>query len=326
MDKRICILALTFVIFAFGHPTYAQRTGKVWRIGTLLHGSPANRGHYLEWYRQGFKELGYVEGRNYVFVSRWSRGERKRLPALARELVHAGVDLIMVNGGTPTRAAAKATKKIPIVVGSAGGLGTWGLVETLAKPGGNVTGSTSFDPGLEGKRLQLLREVFPSARRVGFLFFPSKRARDELKRSENAAGILKMKIQPLPVRTLGEIEAGIQSITNEIADSLIMNSNSVVFSNRRRVAELVIEQKLPAICARELMAETGCLLTYVADRALMNRRAAVFVDKIFKGANPGNLPVERPTRYKLIVNLKVAMALGVKVPPSILLRATDLIE
>ena len=326
MGKKITILAVAFAILAFSQPTYAQNAGKVWRIGTLLHGSPATHGHYLQWYRQGFKELGYVEGRNYVFVSRWAMGKRKRLPALANELVVAKVDVIIVSGGTPTRSAAKATKNIPIVVGSAGGLGTWGLVATLARPSGNVTGSTAFDPGLEGKRLELLRQAAPGTRRVAFLYFPGKRGRGELKRTETAAGLLGVQIQPVPVRTLGEIEAGFRSMTRERADALVMNSNSIVYFNRRRVAELVTARKLPAICARQKIAKTGCLMAYVPDRSLMNRRAAVFVDKIFRGANPGDLPVERPTKYKLIVNLELAKALGITISPSILLRATEVIE
>ncbi len=296
------------------------------RIGTLLSGSPASHGHYLQWYRQGFKDIGYVEGRDYVFVSRWAGNQRKRLPALAKELVAAKVDLIIASGGTATRSAAKATKKIPIVVGSAGGLGTWGLVATLARPGGNVTGSTAFDPGLEGKRLDLLREAAPSAKRVAFLFFPGKRGLRELKRSENAAGLLGVKIQSFPVRTLDEIEASFRSMKREGVDALVINSSIINYSNRRRIAELVTVRKLPAICARQKIAKTGCLMAYVPDRSLMNRRAAIFAGKILKGADPGQLPVERPTRYKLIVNLKLARAIGITVPRAILLRADKVIE
>ncbi len=326
MTRRLLYFAAIALLLMTPWAVEAQNLEKIWRIGTLHHGSPDNRGHYLEWYRQGFKELGYVEGRNYVFVSRWSKGQRKRLPALAKELVRAEVDVILVNGGTPTRAAAKATKTIPIIVGSASGLGTWGLVASLARPGGNVTGSTAFDPGLEGKRLELIMEAVPDVRRVAFMFGSYKRGRDELKRSETAAGVLGIKIQPLPVRTLEEIKAGFRSMAREKADALIMNSNAIVFSNRRRIAGLVAAQKLPAICARGKIAKTGCLMTYVADWSLMNRRAAVFVDRILRGANPGDLPIERPTKYKLIVNLGLAKALGITLPPSILLRADEVIE
>ncbi|MCZ6449081.1 MAG: ABC transporter substrate-binding protein [Alphaproteobacteria bacterium] len=326
MGKKITILAIAFAIVGLTQPAYPQKPGKVWRIGTLFNGSPATHGHYLEWYRQGLKELGYMEGRDYVFFSRWARGKQKVLPALAKELVAAKVDVIMVSGGTPTRSAANATKKIPIVVGSASGLGTWGLVATLARPGGNVTGSTAFDPGLEGKRLELLRQAAPGARRIAFMFSPKKRGKGELKRIENAAGVLGIIIQPLPVRNLGEIEAGFRSMTRERTDALVMNSNSIVNFNRKRVAELVTARKLPAICARQKIAKTGCLMAYAPDRSFMNRSAAAFVDKILKGANPGDLPVQRPTRYNLIVNLKLAKALGFTVPPSILLRATEVIE
>ena len=326
MTAHVLRIAVTGFLLLAPFAAQAQQAGKIWRIGTLMNGSPATHGHNLEWYRQGFNELGYVEGRNYVFVSRWAMGQRKRLPGLAKELVAANVDVIMVSGGSPARAAAKATKKIPIVVGSASGLGTWGLVATLARPGGNVTGSTAFDPGLEGKRLELLRQAAPGVRRVAFLFFPDKRIRKELKRTETAARSLGVKIIPFPVRSLGDIEDAFVSIVNARIDALIVPSSAIVYFNRKRVAELVTARKMPAICARQKIAKTGCLIAYVPDRSFMNRRAAFFVDKILKGANPGDLPVERPTKYKLIVNLKLARAFGITVPPSILLRATEVIE
>ena len=319
------ILAAAFLALA-PMAAGAQQAEKVWRIGTLMNGSPATSGHHLEWYRQGLHDLGYVEGRNFVFVSRWAMGKRKRLPALAKELVEAKVDLILVSGGAPVRSAAKATKTIPIVVGSASGLGTWGFVATLARPGGNVTGSTAFDPGLDGKRLGLLREAVPGARRVAFLFFPNRLKRKELKRTETAARTLGVKIQPLPVRSLGDIEGAFQAMAKERPDALIIPSANITNFNRKRIAELVIAHKLPTICAQPKIARIGCIIAYVPDRALMHRRAAIFLDKIFKGANPGDLPVERPTKYKLIVNLKLAKAIGITIPPSILLRATEVIE
>ncbi len=318
-------IAAAFLILA-PWTAHAQQAEKVWRIGTLLSGSPATHGHYVDWFRQGLGDLGYVEGRNYVFVSRWAMGKRKRMPALAKELVEAKVDLILVSGGTATRAAAKATRTIPIVVGSASGLGTWGLVASLAKPGGNVTGSTAIGPELSGKRLELLREAVPGARRVAYLLFPGKRSLKELKRTETAAQSLGVKIKPFPVKTLGDIEGAFAMMTKERPDALVIASSTILYFNRKRVAELVTAQKIPAVCARQKIANTGCLMAYVPDRSRMNRRAAVFVDKIFKGANPGDLPVERPTKFELIINLKTAKALGITVPPSIMLRATEVIE
>lgn len=326
MQKTIGVLTVACSILAVPQLTLAQEKEKVWRIGTLLNGSPADRGFYLEWWRQGLQNLGYREGRNYVFVSRWSRGNRKRFPALAKELVDARVDVILVAGNPPLRAAANATKKIPIVVGSATGLGTWGFVASLAKPGGNVTGSTAFDPGLEGKRLQLIREISPGARRVGLLFLPTKRGKAELRRSQNAAGPLGMEIQPFSVKSPEQLESQFRSMKRELTDALIMNSNHVVTDNKKRLGELVKAQKLPTICGIELLTKAACVLTYVADWSLMNHRATIFVDKIFKGANPGDLPVQRPTKYKLIVNQKLAKALGITVPSSILLLADEVIE
>ena len=328
MGKKITILTIAFAILAITQPAYAQDKGKVWRIGTLLMGSPATRGHVLEWYRQGFKKLGYVEGRNYVFVSRWAKGQAKRLPALAKELVKEKVDVIVVNGGMVLRAAGKVTKTVPIVVGSAGSLGSFGFVASLARPSGNVTGSTAIGPELSGKRLELLRESVPSARRVAVLFIAHKAKFKELERTETAARTLGVKIRPLPVRTRTrrEIESAFAVMAKERPDALVITSGIITNFNGQRISELVIAQKLPAICARQRIAQHGCLMAYVPDRALMSRRTAHFVDKILKGANPGDLPIERPTKFKLIVNLKVAKAIGITVPHSILLRADEVIE
>lgn len=316
---------VAFLLAATGD-ALAQNTGKIWRIGTLTNGSPTTHGHYLRWLRQGLKDLGYVEDRDYVFISRWAKGKRKRLLPLAKELIAAKVDVIYVSGGTPTRMAAKATKTIPIVVGSASGLGSWGLIASLAKPGGNLTGSTAFVPGLQGKRLDLLRETVPGAHRIGFLYFPVKRGKDERSRAEAAALRLGLVFKPFPVRTLEDIENAFLAMAKEPLDALMINSSNVNYFNRARVSELVRARSIPTICARQEIADTGCLLAYVPDRALMNRRAALFVDKILKGAAPGDLPVERPTKYNLIVNQKLAKSMGINVPASILLRATEVIE
>ncbi|MDX1485720.1 MAG: ABC transporter substrate-binding protein [Alphaproteobacteria bacterium] len=327
--RRLSILLATLclAIATGSFNAAAQDTKKVWRIGTLFNGSPETHGHYLRWYSEGFARLGYVQGRDYVFVSRWGRGQQDRVPALARDLVAAKVDLIMANGGTPVRSVARATKRIPIVVGSASGLGTWGFVKTLAKPGGNVTGSTAFDPGLEGKRLDLLREVAKGAKRIGFMFQPKKRGRAEFGRTKTAGQKLGVEIKPFAIRSLGDIEGAFQEPeTNDRVDALILSSGAIVYFNRKRIAALVKLRKLPTICARQKIKNTGCLIAYVPDRRVMNRRAAIFADKIFKGAYPGDLPVERPTKYTLVVNLKLARAIGITVPSSLLLRADEVIE
>ena len=324
MGKKITILAITFAILAFAQPAYAQQTGKVWRIGTLFSGSPATHGHNVDWLRQGLSDLGHVEGRNYVFVSRWAMGKRKQLPVLAVELARAKVDVIVVNGGTSIRAAMKATRIIPIVVGSSGNLAKH--VTSLARPGGNITGSTYNVSALNGKRLGLLREALPGARRVAFLFAPLNRALRDLKRVESASKPLRFKVQPLQVRTLGEIEGAFVSMVKERADALIINLHSFTNFHRKRLAALAIKNKLPTMCERGSFAQAGCLMSYSANRKQMLRRAAAFVDRILKGASPADLPVEIATRYKLVVNLKTAKALGITLPPSILLQADEVIE
>jgi putative ABC transport system substrate-binding protein len=284
----------------------------------------------VDWFRQGLRYLGYVEGRNYVFVSRWAMGKGKRMPKLAAELVEAKVDVILVNGHRVLSAVGKTTRTIPIVVGSAANLAKHtNFVASLARPGGNVTGSTFDGSALNGKRLGLLKEAMPGARRVAFLIFRSirsKKALRDLKRTEAAGKALGLKILPLRVQTLGETEDAFVSMVNELADALIINTSSLANSHRKQLTALAITKKLPTMCEQASFAHAGCLMAYSIDRTHTMLRAAVFVDKILKGAKPANLPVEMATRYKLVVNLKTAKALGITLPPSILLQATDVIE
>ncbi len=327
MGKKITILVIAFAIVAFTQPAYAQQAEKVYRIGTLFSGSPASHGRYVDWFRQGLRVLGYVEGKNFIIVPRWGMGKLKRLPKLAAELVEAKVDVILVTGHRALGAAGKATQTIPIVVGIAANLVKYeGFVASLARPGGNVTGSTFNASALSGKRLGLLREALPSARRVAFLYSNLKRGLRDLKRTKTAGKALGLKILPLQVETLGEIERAIASMVKGRADALIFNTSSVINLHRKRLTALAITKKIPTMCEQEAFAHAGCLLAYSADRKHMMRRAAVFVDKIFKGAKPAELPVETATRYNMVVNLNTAKALGITLPPTILLQATDVIE
>ncbi len=324
MGRKFALLAITSAILTVAQPCYAQQVGKVARIGTLFSGSPATHGHNVDWIRQGLRDLGHVEGRSYVFVPRWAMGKRKRLPALAKELVKAKVDVIVLNGGGSIRAALNATRVIPIIVGSAGNLAR--NVTSLAKPGGNITGSTYNVSALNGKRLGLLRETLPGARQVAFLFAPLARALRDLKRIKSASKGLGIKVQPLQVQTLEEIEDAFVSMSSERTDFLIINLHAFTNFHRKRLAALAIKHKLPTMCERGSFAEAGCLMAYSADRKHMMRRAAAFVDRIIKGASPADLPVEIATRYKFVVNLKTAKAIGITLPASILLQATDVIE
>lgn len=333
MTNRVKTLTTTTAIIAcllFAPlAAVAQQTGKPARIGTLLSGSPASHGHHLDGFRKGLNYLGYVEGRNIVIVSRWGMGKRKQLPALARELVDAKVDVIMVIGRVTLDAAAKATQTIPIVTGMVANLKKYeGFVGSLTHPGGNVTGSTFDAIALNGKRLGVLREALPNARRVAFLVhsFTSKRVSRQLKRTKAAGKGLGFKIQPLKARTLGEYDGAFASMLTERADALIINTSAEANFHRDRLTALAITEKIPTMCEVTEFVPAGCLMAYTVDRTHMLLRAAVFVDKIIKGAKPAELPVEMPTRYKLAINLKTAKAIGITLPPSILLQATDVIE
>ncbi len=326
MDKKITIIAITFAVLAVTQPAYAQQSGKVWRIGTLFSGSPATHGHYVDWFRQGLRDLGYVEGRNYVLVSYWAMGKRKRTRRLAAELVAAKVDVIFVNGGTVVKAVGKATRTIPIVVGSATGLGTYGFVASLARPGGNVTGSTSISLELAGKRMQLLKEIVPGIRRVAYVYAARKRISKTHKQKEAAARALGVKIQRFPVASLEDLERAFAAMKGAQLDAILTSATSVVFYHKKRVIAFANSMNVPVICTRVEMTRVGCLMAYVPDRTYQMHRAAAFVDKILKGAKPGDLPVERPTKFRLVINLKAAKTLGITVPPSILLQTTEVIE
>ena len=291
MKQRIVVATALALAFLAAPPIAKAQQTKPARIGTLLGGSPASHGHYVDWMREGLRDLGYVEGQNYVFVSRWAMGKQKRVPKLAAELVKDKVDVIVVAGGTAVRAARKATQTIPIVVEVAGNLGRYGFVASLAKPVGNVTGLTYDTSDLSTKRLGLLGEVVPGARRVAFLFYPSKRVLGELKRNEVVGKSLGLKIQPLQVRTLGEIERAFFSMVNKRADALMIKLSSVTVFHRKRLAALAIKNKLPTMCELASFAHSGCLMAYATDRKYMIRRAATYVDKILKGAKPAELPV-----------------------------------
>ena len=322
---RFLLLALALLVAP--SIAMAQETVKPARIGTLLSGSPATHGHFLDWFRQGLRDLGYVEGRNYVFVSRWGMGKRKRLPGLAAELVESKVDVMFVMGRVSLRAAGKATRTIPIVAGTVRNLVKYyGFVASLARPGGNVTGSTFNASVLNGKRLGLLREAVPGARRVALLFYPSSRTLRDLKRTEVASKALGFKIQPLPVRIPGDIEGAFASMAKGRTDALIINLSAFTIFHRKRLAALAVTKKIPTMCEQASFAHAGCLMAYATDRMRAVRRAAAFVDKILKGAKPGDLPVEVATHYRLAINLKTAKALGITLPPSILLQATEVIE
>ncbi len=324
------ISVLAFGLLAAPLRTEAQQAEKVYRIGILDYRGRSITTHprYVA-FRQGLRELGYVEGQNYVIEYRSAEGKRERLPDLAAELVRLKVDVIVTGSGTPVNLAAQgATRTIPIVmVGVNVDPVKAGFVMSLARPGGNITGLTRLDSELHGKRLELLKEVFPRISRVAILWPPGqqKSGMKEVKAGGQALGI---QIQSAVYdRRLGcLIECALSAISQERPDGLIVVSSRRIRANRARIIDFAAERRLPTIYASSRFVKAGGLMSYGADRQHLYPRAATYVDKILKGAKPGDLPLERPTKFDLVINLKTAKQLGLTIPPGILLQATKVIK
>ena len=306
-----------------------QPAGRVYRIGYQSIASREQTLHFVKAFEEGLRSLGYRPGENVVIEYRFADGEMERLPALAADLVRLGVDIIITGGGNPsTVAAMKATTTIPIVMSSSVDPVGNGLVASFARPGGNVTGF-SADAGSEilGKRFELLKEILPNLSRVGILFNPDvafNRSRQES--MTETARILGFTTIPVEARGLDALEQAFSMMMRERAQAFVMQGDSVLYNNRRQIVEMALRNHLPAASLQKEYADAGFLLTYGADTQDLYRRAAGFVDKIFKGANPAELPVEQPTKFELVINLKTAKALGVIMPPTLLARADEVIE
>jgi putative ABC transport system substrate-binding protein len=310
----------------------AQQAGKVARIGYLVTGSleSSETRVTLEAFRQGLREHGYVEGQNLVIEYRAADGKIERFPRLATELTRLKVDLI-VAGNTPgARAAQQATTTIPIVAGAMGDPVGDGLVASLSRPGGNITGLTFLGPELVPKRLGLLKEALPKVSRVGALRHPGafgeRTTRDMLKETEAAARALGVQLQLVEVRGPDELDRAFSTMSNERSEALIMLPSTMLFNERRRIIALAAKHRLPSMFNARESAELGGLISYGASLPDLIRRSATHVDKILKGAKPGDLPVEQPTKFELVINLKTAKALGLTIPQSLLLRADEVIQ
>jgi putative ABC transport system substrate-binding protein len=310
--------------------TEAQPAGKIARIGYLSLNAGANT-HLGDAFRQGLRDLGYVEGRNVVIELRDAGGKPERLPALAAELVALKVDVILTGGGTPPALAAKqATKTIPIVFASAPDPVTDGLVTSLARPGGNVTGLSNLNAELVGKCLEQLKQAAPGATRVAVLsqpgFVDERTGKDMLKAAEVAARTLGVRLQLVEARGPADLDRAFSEMTKAHAGALTVLPSAMLFTARRRLADLATKNRLPAVYAQREFVEAGGLMSYGPSLADLFRRAATYVDKILKGAKPADLPVEQPTKFELVINLKTAKALGLTIPQSLLLRADEVIQ
>jgi putative ABC transport system substrate-binding protein len=329
IDRRTFLAGTGAALFATSFAAEAQQAAKVARIGWLAANLAASP-HLPEAFRQGLRDLGYVEGRNVVIEYRDAEGKPERLPALAAELVALKVDVI-VAGGTPQALAAKqATRTIPILFPVATDPITDGLVTSLARPGGNVTGLSFLAPELVGKRLELLKQAVPGVSRVAVLWQPGglgeRTEKDMLKGAEVAARALGVRLQFVEARGPADFDRAFSEMTRARADALTVLSSSMLFNERRRLVDLAVKNRLPAVYPYREAVDAGGLMAYGANVADLWRRAATYVDRILKGTKPGDLPVEQPTKFELVINLKTAKALGLTIPPSLLGRADEVIQ
>jgi putative ABC transport system substrate-binding protein len=308
--------------------TQAQQPKKVAKIAYLGASAPAAVAHLVEAFRQGLRELGYVEGKSFVLEARYGDGKAERLPELARELVSLKVDVILTSTDGAIAVFKKQTQTIPIVMANSTDPVATGFVASLARPGGNVTGLSTISPELGGKRLELLREVVPRLSRVAFIWNPDiPGATLEYKEVEGASRSVRLQLQFLEVRRSDDLQSAFSAVTKRRAEALILAwPNPVLFSNRGQIISFAQRNRLPAIWAQKEFVDAGGVMSYGPNLADMYQRAATYVDKILKGAKPAHLPVEQPIKFEFIINLKAAKEIGLTIPPDVLARATKIIR
>ena len=327
MKRRAVIAILAGAAVARPRAARAQDAGKHPRIGFLGNSTPALEAKLVESFRGGLRDLGYAEGRNISIEYRWANGNYERLPALVAEFIASKVEVI-VTAGTPAALAVKrASSSVPLVMVAVGNPIGNGLVESLARPGGNATGLTSIAPELEGKRLELIKEVVPAVSRLAVLWNPANAVMiaDE-QEVQAAAAALHVPVLSLPVRTAEELDDAFAKILAEGADAVLVPADRLFLHNRQRIADFVVEHRLPAMNAYRELVEAGALMSFGPSYAVMHRQAATYVDKILKGAKPADLPVQQPAKFEFVLNLKSAAAIGITIPHAVMLRADEVIE
>jgi len=301
----------------------AQQSGRLLRLGMLLYNSPQI--DPISPLLEGLAGLGYIEGKNLTIEYRYAEGKFERLADLAVELVQLKPDVIFAYGGDVAPFAKKATTTIPVVVMVSNDPVQSGLVPSLAHPGGNITGLTQVYDDLAGKMLDYLKQAAPAISKVAVLWNPSH-ADPEYRETQRIAEVLKIELVSLPIRTLEDFDGAFQSAIERRAEGLVVVSSRLLLGQRKRIAEFIVNNRIPAVGNWSDWASDGLLLTYGPNIAEVMGRAAVYIDKIFKGARPGELPIERPSRFELIINTKAAAALGLKLPDTMLWSADRLIE
>jgi putative ABC transport system substrate-binding protein len=327
MKIKIICLALCAILLALCFSAKAQQPKKMPRIGYLGGVSRSTYPARVEAFRQGLRELEYVEGKNIVIEWRYAEGKTDRLPALAAELVRLKVDVIVTAGPRPTRAAKQATSTIPIVMALDDDPVGSGFAASLARPGGNITGLATLDPELSGKQLELLKEIVPKLSRVGVLGDVTRPGTPQALREINvAAGAFAAQVQYLEVRDPKDIETAFRAASKEHADAVLVLANPVLILQRRLVIDFAVKSRLPVIYPRPEYVEDGGLVFYGASITDLYRRAATYVDKILKGAKPADLPIEQPKKFELVINLKTAKQIGLTIPPNVLVRADKVLK
>jgi putative ABC transport system substrate-binding protein len=306
-------------------PAFPQDTARPPVVGVLRIDTTADASPFIAMYRDALAALGYVDGNNLRLDVRLAEGDAERLPKLADALVDEKVSVIYASGPAAARAAQGATRTIPIVA-TASDLVAFGLISSLAKPGGNITGVSLLIPELDAKRLEILREIMPSARRFGVISDPATSGPAGLQAIASAAGALGVELQTVEVRSPSELPAAVASLRAAAVEGVSVLGSPLLFSSHKKLVELLLAEKLPGICEWREMAATGCLASYGTTLRETVAMVAALIDKILKGANPGDTPAQQPTKFELVINLKTAKALGLAVPPSILARADEVIE
>jgi putative tryptophan/tyrosine transport system substrate-binding protein len=328
--RKVFLISILVIVahLTVGVVAAAQRPARIFRIGILIASSAASYSGRVEAFRQRLRELGYVEGKNIFIEYRYAEGKSERLPDLAAELVRLKVDVIVTaTGGRDILAAKKASATIPIVFAGTGDPVETGLVSSLARPGGNITGLSLMTPDLDGKRLELLKEAFPKVARVAFLWDAgSVRGNRPLTDMEAAAKALGLKLQSLPVRSLDDFESAFARAKRDGAQALITSPNTLIITQQRQVLDFAAKNRLPAMYPASEFVEAGGLMSYAPNYEDLFRRAATYVDNILKGAKPSDLPVEQPKKFEFIINLKTAKQIGLTISPNVLARADKVIK
>jgi len=327
MNKKIFRLALIAFLLALSVPADAQQAGKVPRIGILAPGSSTfPTSAYHDSFRQGLRELGYIEGKNIFIEIRYAEGKQDRLSDIATELVKLKVDVIVTATRPGVLAAKNATSAIPIVFAAVGDPVRAGLVSSLARPGGNITGLSMIETELFGKRLELLKETFPKITRVAYFRDATPQGTGPAEMQAAAARALGLQLQSLDVRSAKDFDGAFEAILKERAQALTTAASPVISTNQQRIVAFAAKNRLPAIYPYSEVIDAGGLMFYGVSFSDLFRRAATYVDKILKGAKPADLPVEQPTKFDFVINLKTAKQIGLTIPPNVLVRADKVIK